>query len=326
MKLGESGEAFFVEPVGDDEELGSAELATSPLPQPLPARALFSPEEDSPRLVDGRQLDSSEPFSLQGAAAELTADAAVVGTPVNTHLSVARLDCDLPAPPADPQQPPTPGGHAHMTVTNLSCDVVPTPGSDAADAHAHVTVTDVTTVSEFPGEPAQSTVTTDLSCEVQPPGDSPVTFKARKVEKLVKLDGSTVFVPIKNTEKISAGTQTERVVCAGGSSSGQTESRSAGEDREPVKKRKSKKRKTAKHRRSLSETKVEPTPAQEEEIFQMEDVKPEVRASRASLDDWSSRLSTYPRDCHPFSDTDISPRARYVTARSPRALCQPSGV
>ncbi|XP_043242651.1 phosphatidate phosphatase LPIN1-like isoform X1 [Amphibalanus amphitrite] len=313
MKLGESGEAFFVAPVAEGEELGSAELATSPLPRPLPARALFTADESSPRPVDGRQLDSSEPFSLQGAAAELAAGAAVVGTPVNTHLSVAQLDCELPAPPADPHQPPTPGARAHMTVTDLSCDVVPAPGSAAADAHAHMTVTDVTTVPDTPGAAAQSTVTTDMSCQVQPrPGDSPVTFKARKVEKLVKLDGSTMFVPIKNTEKVCASTQTERLPCASGPAA-PLESRASADDREPVKKRKSKKRKTAKHRRSLSETKVES--AQDDEIFQMEDVKQEVRASRASLDDWTSRLNC-PQDCHPFSDTDISPRGSPHSSRA----------
>lgn len=242
MKLGESGEAFFVEPMAEGEDLSSAELATSPLPQPTAQRPAFDALP-----VDGRQLDSSEAFTLDSV----------------TH----------PPPPASQA-----GGEA-------------TPGADTG-----------------PGVP---------------PATAAVTFKARKVEKLVKLDGSTMFVPIQNREKVCAWTQTEPAVepepdnHSSSSSSGSlletrpatTDSAAGNNNNGGKQKRKQKKRKTAKHRRSLSDSKELRS---EDGIFQMEDVQPEVRASRASLDERNVCLSAsdMPRDCHPFSDTDLSPVGR----------------
>ncbi|XP_037080656.1 phosphatidate phosphatase LPIN1-like isoform X2 [Pollicipes pollicipes] len=303
MKLGESGEAFFVEPVEEGEEMSSAELATSPLPQPARQRPAFQP-----LLVDGRQLDSSEPFGGLQDAAEVVEGAAAAGQAVAAEVRVSLASISDGA------------AQTQLTVASGSCDVTPTAGSQAPDAHAQMTVTDVARSLDAASAEEEHTVTTDLSCSVRPrPGDAPLTFKARKVEKLVKLDGSTMFVPIKNTEKVSAGTQTERELHSSSSSGGSADSRtpSAGDERDHVKKRKQKKRKTAKHRRSLSETKVE---VREESIFEMEDVRQEVRASRASLDEWTTCRSAYPQDCHPFSDTDLSPVGSPHSSRAPTPI------
>jgi hypothetical protein len=60
MKLGDSGEAFFVEEVDSDDELDDMNLATSPIPQSSPQHS----DNDNNRLTQRRGTHESDDLNL----------------------------------------------------------------------------------------------------------------------------------------------------------------------------------------------------------------------------------------------------------------------